>query len=707
MKQFGRIRDFGRYTDQQLEQVKKDLNISMPVSALRFCASYYRSRAKRDPRIDELQLLDALFAKASATASAIAPAKLLTNDTFVAETYADLIEKRRALRPNASAPCSLEEAAQVASMYLARAGKDLMPRNTVLLPEDRTLCRFSATEENCVVPSESHFQLRLLDHAPIEAQHGDWLVLLTPKPNVTTAAYQSAVGDLLSLPAFASHLVRMRTVDEGGLLKAILSILPNGARLELPYLAQEEGVLPLQRLTDGYLGMRLALIRNGSADAVRRMASERGLIATVFGIALPEPMLTVVQTSDASFVWELGFLKSLVHLRSVDAHLANETTDISISQSRSDGSQNRYLAAKEAEADSDIATWKGTLTALTVARPQNSFFLHGLYAALLPIVTLAASGCDYPMQRLTIGLDLPAQADRESVAGECVSSILGLYRAQTELAIPASAVSVRTDPDAMHPEITVFSTATGSTLPSRFVQSESSVFLIRLELRSDGLPNFTSLRETLTVLTHWARKGIVKSARAVCNEPLSDALDSMTKKGLRYKLAESAQEDLRIPFAILLETAEGIPAERVASIEAVSLSAETLEATVSLPDRSPSMIWSEQTEVVLLADAQDIDAQALLTILTKRGANVSSFDPCDPETHGPLSRALLGAHVLLLCKGVQLPDTPSASFARSTMRAAGGICIALGEESTDADIRIENGLNEAALDWICQNPQNL
>ena len=103
----GFVKYFGSYTTEQLEKTKQDLKLEMPIELLAPMANHYRTHEKRDPYIDELMLWDALYSSNADSAYSVAATELLTNDTFVAETYADLMAKRKLLRPNAKSVCSL------------------------------------------------------------------------------------------------------------------------------------------------------------------------------------------------------------------------------------------------------------------------------------------------------------------------------------------------------------------------------------------------------------------------------------------------------------------------------------------------------------------------------------------------------------------------------------------------------------------------
>ena len=57
----GYVINFGSYTPQQLEQVKKDFKLTLPLSKLQLCSNYFKKQEKRDPAIEELLLLDLFY----------------------------------------------------------------------------------------------------------------------------------------------------------------------------------------------------------------------------------------------------------------------------------------------------------------------------------------------------------------------------------------------------------------------------------------------------------------------------------------------------------------------------------------------------------------------------------------------------------------------------------------------------------------------
>ena len=697
----GVIRGFGNYTKPQLELMKQDLSIEMSLPTLEYCASYYR-RQKRDPGIEELRMLDRFSATLVSSPASVATVELISKDNFAAETYADLLNKRSALLPNAhSTPCTPEEAAHVATAYLARAGKSMGQNGFLTVAEDRAQCFASVSEDHCVVYPHAQTQLRFLPASTQGKQAGDWLVLLMSAVPQSSGQYETAVGNLLKCNNLSGCISDLRIVGDRGLLYEVLS-MTKGVWLELSRLSRVQEPVPLKLLTEGYLGDRLLRISAESADTLIRLAKELGIRACVFGKVLDQDKVRITNEKMPEILLDHSFVTSLFPIKGACAKLPEEGSALPSVLHTSDHSKARYLYNKVPGLTDGIQI-DTTVTAAATARTNGSFFRNALYASLTPVLTLAAAGCDYAQQTTSVCYRFPKAMADADIMGACMASVLGVYRAHAELGIPSTVISVLYDATLQVPETTVFSTAVGNTCPNRFMQDGNRVYLMQIELQSNGLPGFATLRKDLAFLTDLRKRGILKSARVLCGESLTDGLKAMERSGLTCRIRNTkllSQEQQTL--AILLETGAGIPAIPVGGVVTEKISDENEPKLPSLPPRKPSLIWSENPEIVILSAVKDTEAQELAAALLKKGSNVHCFSTAPAESDA-LSRAILGAGTLILCGDIRLPQTPQVNFALETMRQGGGYVIAVGtEQNEDAEITFPMGLSEAHLKEICR-----
>ncbi len=701
MELLGLIKNFRSYQVPQLEQMKKDLNLKMPVQALQFASSYYRTKAKRDPQIDELMLWDHFFAQMSSDASAIAPTELLTNDAFVAQTYADLMKKRELCHQSIKAPCGFGEALQTITEYLDRIGKHTDPTASLPLLEDRTAFSLSNAEENTLLPLGSDFRIRVLSHQTKKQETDDCIVMLTQGEKQSAGDYHCALGAFLNASAVTDQITSLKTVDRCGLIKAVLSISA-GAWINLSCLSKTGESVPLSLLTDGYEGTYIARVPKESLKDLYRFASLKGVHVLYFADVLAQPMLKITRVNKETFFVDASFVRALPLLRPVSAHLASEdpTSPLCITHSAGALIDNPYLSFPATAPKTQAIPIKDLLVANASSKTSNNFFLNALYTTLVPVCVLALCGCDYSKQALSIGINLPTEAYRDPLVGEACATILGIYRAQAELALTAHSNQLIAKGNAEHPQATVFASAPKqSPLPNSLQTVGNRIYLVSVPTDENGLPVFIALRKLLNEITVWAKAKKLQSGSVILGQSPTDALAQMSKNGLMCHITDQKiAGEGPLSLAFLIESQEELPLCEIGTVQSNEHPSEE-EETIQIV-RKTSLIPSEKTMITVLAKGEDTAAQALASLLNRHGAEVTLLLSDQTET-STLARSILNADVLMLCKETSLSDDREIRFALTVMKKMGGVCIAFEKDAKDADVCLANGLTETNLEEIC------
>ena len=699
----GYIRNFSSYTPQQLEQMKQDLNIRMPLQKLAFCATYFQKQEKRDPSIAELQFLDSFSEKFKNAPSAIAPIELLTNDDFVAETYADMMQKRNSLHPNAKIPCTFSEAFGLASNYLVRAGKDVSLPNTLVYTEELRPSAPVGKENHLIVARDTRFGIRLIKKKKHSLNDGDLLILLTADATISPTQYGEALSHFLNTPELTEQIKQIRTVGANGLLQEVLQ-MSDGANISLLRLARMGEPMPLSMLTDAYVGDCVIRIASNQYKQIENAIRPLGLRPLAFANATKNGRITAAQDATRSFSWSTDFLRALHPVNGISVELANERTGTPapITHTPVTPDTCAYLSQTENSLETETLGCNDTLVAAATCRPEGAFFQNAFDTALANVIKLAAAGCPFTEQRLAIVLDLPKTINTPLTAGEGMSAILGLYRLQTELGIPMCAGRIYNTSKTAHPEITVYTLADGAPCPSCFQKANDHIYCIAPALQANGLPNFRELRKLLTFLTDLRRRNVLQSVRLICRESVTTALASMRSEKLSCRMTGDVwAADGNIPLAILLETTEAIDAKQVGIVTERD-SASTQKAQKQFVPRE-QQIWSEVPRVVLFSEAWDTDAAMLGTILKHRGACVLHHTAEHLQT-GVFSNDVLTSQTLIVCNGVTLPDDPYVRFALDTLHRGGGRILFPKQENIPTGIHgiaLLEGITEKMLDQIC------
>ena len=740
------IARFCSLSPQQLDALRVQLGLGMSTRTLAHCAAYYRSRERRAaPTAEVLRLLDALAALPARPGDA-ALSELYTNDVFAAGTYADMMNKRRELFPAASSPVTLREALTLATAYLARGGKPQTPgqadlrlrwERDGLVSEAGLGGPGSAPGDGSPVGAEgSGFSLLPRATALPGVAEGDQFLLLHRR-DMPAGQYRALTGRLLRRPDTAGMIRRIAAVPEGGLLPLLLRLC-RGFCCDLRRLQLPGDEAPLSLLADRrFAGDLLLAVPAQHTGTLVNLAAQAGLRPVFFAYAAPGNRAALINSAGQTVSLETAFLGSLTPRPTVVAHLPDEkeAQPDPVSHTPVSAALCPYLH-RAAQAPGRV-TADGCLLAVAHVQTGGAFFRSAVRAALLPLLSLSAAGQDYARQRLAVGLALPKGPLTPGAAGEGMATVLGLYRVQTELGLPAAVLSVQTDPQLAHPALTVFSCAplarpqaafpTGGrpALPSSFVSAGSRVYCVSPTVGPDGLPDFALLRRLLTELCGLGARGALRSARAVCGERLPEALERMAGGGLSFRLSGAGTGfEGALPPGVLLEASEPLPYTEVAEVTAAAPAAGA--AAQPLPELpAQSLIWSDCPEAVLVCARRDAGAQALAGVLRQHGIACGVFEadppaaaqeePCaragapagmapaageEPdaakaaapgnpggaavcrvpeELAGPLSRAALTARFLILCGAVALPQDGRMRFALSARQEAGGVLLALGE----------------------------
>ncbi len=699
MKMQDTIHQFRYYTEEQAKVLKEGLGLKMPPQTIAFCIQYYRDSADRDPYADELLMLDQLNAALENEIDSIAPTDLYTGDSFVAETYADIMAKRRVIDPHSPHPCTLSEALKMASIHLFSAGRNALPyRGTAFIPENMHDYPLSPGED-CISAPDAAYRLRILPTLGEKGQSGDLLVLLSPRLGQTQLQFQAVCESVLSKQEWSPAIRSVTNVHPAGLLRTLLE-MHNGLCIALTAFSPLQTALPMTVMTDHYSGCRILRIDRYARESLLPMIRDMGITVSLFGEVLSENMYYFLR-DQGSVEIDPAFLRSLFHYKAVKVTLPREKECAPIAHRTVTPLNCRYLASYGNAASAEVTLKNGILASAASSDLRTSPMRTALYTTMAPILTLAAQGIPICDQSLSIGVELPQNISEAQNVAAALSCILGIYRAQMELAIPAQAIAVRAAKTATVPKLTAFSTAKGEkALPTKLTKENSKIYCLTPDIRVDH-PDFASLRRLIGSVAALSRDGEILSARVLVGESITTGLSKMSGNFASRLSDGSIAAGDALPLAVLIES------DLVLSYPVVGVTVASQPAIPQgaiLPIKKESVIWSEKPEIVILAHDSDADARTLGAILSARECNVHLHSPItDP---GPLSRSLLGATALILCRNAVLPGDKRVRFAYTVMKTGGGMILSLDPQNqAEKDyISLPNGLDDAILQMIA--PKN-
>ena len=514
MTPFGKILKFGFYDAQQIERLKNDFSLSVSSLFLQYCANYYKKQARRDPYIEELKLLERLSVSLQNAPELIAVQELYTNDLAVAETYRDMMQKRRELMGDRSVPITAGELSTLANNTLLRVGKKPSQPFPLTVLEKGRLLQIPAAYDR-IPKSDDAF-------------------LLLSVPNQEEAD----LDGLFARNAFSSSIKSIQRIKNGGVILALLREC-DAFRIDLDTLCDEGDSLFASILTEAFIGSYLIRIPRDAQEKVIATAQEHGICAKVIAHADKGGCMTALCQQKELFSLDTAFLKTLFSQRKISAKLQNEK----------DGSLLPHGM------ESNLLPLEDFCCNQTSCASQNAFFTNAFYTALLAIVRQCLCGSDYADQQISVELRIPERLD-EKTSGAYLSTLIGLYRLQAELGILSAAPSTVTDGQIDSPTLSVFSLGKGKPLPCRLQATGSYVYLLRIATTENRLPDFDELRKQLWEISQWRRNGSLRSACAVCGDSPEDALRFLSQGDLICSFDENTFRELpQSPVSVIVESA--------------------------------------------------------------------------------------------------------------------------------------------------------
>ncbi len=693
------IRNFANLGILQLEALRSRFSLSMSRKMLQFCGAYYKNQAQRDPFVDELCMLDKLVSARRDNGYSIAPTEFLANDAFLARTYADLLKKHKQLLPDQAPPCTFGDAINVATRYIQRT-KGTSPLAGVRLAPENVRDALSYPDATCISAPGSAYRLRLLPPAAAALAEGDTLILMAPAANDSSAQFRRKTASVLQDAEVMQFVKNIATVGHGGILCELLK-MTDSALIHLSALSPIDSSMPATVLCEGFYGCRILRVSLHQWHTVVSLLTKSGVRALPFAQIRQDPKFVFVRDKKTVFSLDAQFLHSLNQYQSVRATLSDEAelAPGAIAFGGIGGGRCSYLATDTANSIGEVAKVGTTFGAAVFAEAVRAPYKTALWSVIAPVTALCMCGIPYSNQALSLAMELPATYTEPAIAGNCLATILGLYRAQAELGLSvAGEATMRVCQTLENPTLTTWTLANNAKAPAAVFQNERSfVYALSPSLDKDGLPDFAALRQMLAMLTKLSNEDKILSCRVLVGEAVTDGIRKMSTNLTCLLEDVSVAAEGKIPLCVLIESEDFLPLHRIGTVRPFK---RLPKKVVEIPERT-ALIPSEHPEIVIVAPLCDSNAMALAAHLEERGANVSLFTMPLQNTV-TLARAMLTTQTLILCAGVTLPEEATVNFALDTLRRAGGILLSLSKKTAnDGFVALANGIDEEILKKIC------
>lgn len=558
------IQHFNAAPARSLEILGQRLGLCMSRAELLFCARHYPCE---HISVGTLRLIDALACPTHPSLGKIAIGELLTDHTYIAETYADAVSKLGALGKSPDKPFTLQDIADLSARYTAAMLKKDMAEP---MGFGGTAAAYAAQGHGVQYSMDStHGRFDVLQPLPIipcqDASYADAIMLLLPAPDMDEQDFDCAVRALLCSEAGQRIRCLCDTACEST-AHAVLR-LTSGAVLNLAKLPEHlQDPCALAACRSGLL----ATLSQGDTPALTEAAQELGLCAYTAGIADHAGRLIFRHDKDELISLDVRYLRSICFIRSYtlrleDEDMGNIPTALPLhapANATSDGCDalDRMLRTHHAAYVSEASFRAAALCAMTA------------------YCTAVAAGKAPAQIWLDAQILQNDQAGASHAAADMLEALLGLYRASMELGAPIRTHAAFTKAQS---SVTALASAPLDTEISDKLQGQGKIYLLSPRLFENGLPVWSELRALIAYVRRAMQDGKIKSARVLCNQTPADALRGQSCDIMLNPHASRVSDSI-CPCAFLLQTDDELAGELIAlSIPPKGACNETISDNIS------------------------------------------------------------------------------------------------------------------------------
>ena len=496
------LTNFSDFTDTALAYLAQSQNWHMTASDLSVCREFFRS-IRRDPTIDELNMLDTVVTAAHQDPECFLLAEMITKDETVAETFSDLMTRRSQQQISDPAPLSLADIAVLMENWLELHHRTDAPKTEVALrfSRYRDLLLLSDGYRRTAASGKSEDDVAIgVPDVPREneAKANDYMyVLFADEPESfsrISALLQEGIGRKLI------HSITP-TMDKT-LLGTILS-MNCGATLYSEYFSA--GISPFSALSTRVQGT-IVTIAPTHSDDLQLLSEECGIRYAFLGTVAKTPKELIIQDQNAFLIYPLTFFRSLqshylcqIEMNAVDAG----SFDVSLSRLGSCTlSKVRHAVAK-------------------VKATGDAPFLAGLFGVIHALSHCIAAGASVTDTRLALSLALTTRS--ATSLGESLSLLLGVYRAQAEFALHGNMPYLFATSET-HPSVGAVTLAPiADNAPSTIaVGGDTKIFYLEPLYHKNGLPDFDDLKKMYAYVEALIKDDKILAIRPTGNDLLSD-----------------------------------------------------------------------------------------------------------------------------------------------------------------------------------------
>ena len=508
----GIVINFPKLTESQLNNMINDVGLKLTVSQLKKLQTHYRRVEKRDPTLDELYFLGEYFSARDCRSHIVSD--LVTNSRSIAETYADLMEKREAVIQTDEPP-TIGELSELSAKYLESRGKSypidikkkkkLLSHALVMSGRDASLRLISDGYATVCKTPIGAVGIKSAKKQKIgRLKRGDFILLISPTPEMSEKEFTARLADQI-LDTFGGSLKMLIPMGEQTIIDAVSSI-PYGIYLDLDSLYDDDNsTSELDDLCRRPYGV-MAIIRADDIVDILRLSTAIGLQTIVLGSLISKKHISVRHGNYPLVTFSRDLLKVIKSDSQLSIQHISGTVSGRLLANFRTLSRAHNISLSSAEA--------------MIGESGSSAFITSLYTALTAIAQCVASGADYT--DIAISYSIPKNIS----PSDTLAAILGIYRAEIELCIPDRAGRIGVEGDRL--SVSAAGKLADGPIPALLCRPGNRVYLLLPRYNSEGLPDFEDMRRMWRYLRMLCAERKVSSAFATGHDGADATLNAIT-----------------------------------------------------------------------------------------------------------------------------------------------------------------------------------
>ena len=501
--------NFPHLSEESVSLLIETLGFKMGLTELRFCQNYFKSTKAENPTIHELKIIDRAFFDNAQNPKSRAIASFSTNDKLVADTYADLMAKRRSVNPDYSAPCSLNEILAILPAFYKGTQKQGLSGIRLFSGQYRKLKAAAALYKTIAESEDCSAAIALkMPTAKNRIEVGDTLYAVLKSFN-DSDDFESRLLSLLQSSEMVASAKETFILENVGVCTA-LSEFNFGVKLNVKSFEGKDGcVSPFEHFAESDFGSISVLNKSKAADMLIT-AQNLGLRVVELGQLSNNELIQGVSRSGESLSINQKLLRSVAFSTIVSAEADEEAPNIA------EKVESLYIAVDGKRNRMNSVVCSG-----------ENYFMAGFNTVVHAYALCAVSGATEIIGNgvYTLPLKNPTAKD----IGRSLELILGAYKAQQELGIydVCPKIIIGDSPSLSFHALSDAPLAP----PSKTALAGSSIRYCEPTKNENGLPdvkNIKKMYEYMNRLTQELKISAILPSTADINASLDRIIDSPT-----------------------------------------------------------------------------------------------------------------------------------------------------------------------------------